>query len=336
MKAAVYLGKEQVEVRNIENPVCGDHDVVIKNICSSVCGTDAAVYREGPATGHKVIAGGEFGHETVSRVVQVGKDVTEFKVGDRVYPYPLYAKNDRSRAGTLGAFSEFILCPNAKLNHSLYFVDDSITDREACLIEPFTVGGRAAIQANPKASEKAVVFGCGTIGIAAAIMLKHRGLERVMICDRSQFRLDIAKKLGFETCNTDTEDFTEHATAYYGNGNGLKGNVPDIDIWIDAAGASSIMDYFMENGTIGSRFVIVAVNDASRSMNLLSLTYASQSIIGSGGYRPEDVIEVMDIMKSRRWDIEEIITNSYPLVEINEALQKASDSEHAFNVMIQF
>lgn len=49
---------------------------------------------------------------------------------------------------------------------------------------------------------------------------------------------------------------------------------------------------------------IVAVNNANRNLNLLDLTYSSQSIIGSGGYRPEDVTDVMNIMKSGRWNIE--------------------------------
>ena len=61
--------------------------------------------------------------------------ITNVKVGDRVYPYPLNAKDDRKRAGTLGGFSEYILMPNAKLNHSYYMVDDSISDRVASLIE---------------------------------------------------------------------------------------------------------------------------------------------------------------------------------------------------------
>ena len=43
MKAAIYLGQEHVEVRELPDPVCGNNDVVIKNICSSICGTDAAV-----------------------------------------------------------------------------------------------------------------------------------------------------------------------------------------------------------------------------------------------------------------------------------------------------
>ena len=106
MKAAIYLGQEQIEVRELPNPVCGEKDVIIQNIYSSICGTDVAVYTKGPNTGHKVNVGGEFGHETISRIVEVGKNVTDFKLGERVYPYPLFTKNDTRRAGTIGGFSE--------------------------------------------------------------------------------------------------------------------------------------------------------------------------------------------------------------------------------------
>lgn len=142
MKAGIYLGQEQVELRELPLPEVGDHDVLVQNLYSSVCGTDVAVFFHGPNTGHKVTVGGEFGHETVSRVVKVGKDVTDFTVGERVYPYPRYAKGDTKRAGTIGGFSEYILIPDAGRNHSLYAVDDRISDRLACLIEPFTVGCR--------------------------------------------------------------------------------------------------------------------------------------------------------------------------------------------------
>lgn len=134
MKAGIYLGKECVEVREVPTPELGDNDVLIKNIYSSVCGTDVAVFEHGPNTGHKVSVGGEFGHETVSRVVAVGKNVTDFAVGERVYPYPLYVTGDPGRAGTIGGFSEFILAPDAKRDRSLYGVDERISDRLASLI----------------------------------------------------------------------------------------------------------------------------------------------------------------------------------------------------------
>lgn len=200
MKSAIYLGKENIKIIETKLPKVGDNDVLIKNVYSSICGTDAAVFMHGPGTGHKIGVGSEFGHETVSEIVRTGKNITEFKIDQRVYPYPLFAKKDTSRAGTIGGFSEYILIPDAALDHSLYFVPDSISDRTACLIEPFTVGTRAARRGQPNKNEKSVIFGCGTIGIAAAIALKWFGISDVMICDISDFRLKIAKGLGFEVC----------------------------------------------------------------------------------------------------------------------------------------
>lgn len=336
MKAAIYLGKEKIEIREVPMPVCGDNDVVIKNLYSSICGTDVAVYCHGPGTGHKIDIGGEFGHETVSRIAAVGKNVSDFKVGERVYPYPLFAKGDTKRAGTIGGFSEYILIPNPKRNYSLYSVDDSIPDRIACLIEPFTVGCRAARRSEPKKNEQSVVFGCGTIGIAAATALKYFGIEKVMICDYSALRLNIAEQLGFEICNMETDDFIPKAKDYFGEAHSLKGKTADIDIMLDAAGAESVFETFMEHGKIESRFVCVAVNKSIRELDMLHLTYSQKSIIGSGGYMPEDVSDVINIMKSGRWDIAKLITHEYPLSQLEAALCKASEVNEALNVTIRF
>ena len=266
MKTAVYLGKKSVEVREVPVPVPGPRDVVIRNIFSSICGTDAAVYTHGPGTGHRITVGGEFGHETVSVVSAIGYDVTDFRIGDRVYPYPLYAKNDPARAGTLGGFSEYILIPEAKPEHSLYPVPKEISDRLACLTEPFTVGCRAARRSQPKAGERAVVFGAGTIGIAAAVALRFFGIDKVMICDLSELRLDIAAGLGFEVFNMrDEQNFLPKACKYFGEAPSLTGKTADIDIVLDAAGAPALLDLIFVNGKNERRFVSVAVNNTARS-----------------------------------------------------------------------
>lgn len=336
MKAAIYMGKQNIEIKDLPIKKLGDYDVLIKNIYSSICGTDVAVYNNGPHTGHRISVGEEFGHETISKVVAVGEKVTDFKVGERVYPYPRYAKGDTKRAGTIGGFSEYILIPNAKKNHSLYSVDEKISDKVACLIEPFTVGCRAARRCELKQNQNAVVFGCGTIGLASAITLKHFGLSKVMICDISDFRLKIAQNLGFATCNMNTENFKEKSKKYFGEAFSLNGKVADIDGFIDAAGPESILDLFMDYGKIESKFVSVAVNNAMRNIDLLHLTFSQKSIIGSGGYMPEDVKDVMDIMKSKNWDIESIITHEFTLQNIEKAIQTASDTEKSLNVVIKF
>ena len=336
MRAAIYKGKKNIDLTEMDMPLPGDNDIVVRNIYSSICGTDVAVYFHGPGTGHKITVGGEFGHEMVSEVIQIGKNVKDIKVGDRVYPYPRLAKGDPKRAGTIGGFSEYILIPNAELNKQVYKVSDKISSKEASLIEPFTVGCRAARRAIPKKGENAIVFGAGTIGIAAAIALKYFGCDKVMICDFSDFRLEKAKKLGMEICNNSKEDIKSRAIEYFGEAPSLSGTTANVDIYIDAAGASSILDLYQDMGKIECRMVIVGVLAGKRPVDILSMTFAQHALIGSGGYMPEDVIDVMTIMENKKWDIESIITHEFLWEELPHAIETAGDVKHALNVVIKY
>ncbi len=336
MRAAIYNGQKNILLTELDTPVAGDNDIVIRNLYASICGTDVAVYLHGPNTGHKITVGGEFGHEMVSEVVRTGKNVRGIHVGDRVYPYPRLAKGDPRRAGTVGGFSEYVLIPNAKCNEQVYLVPDQISSRTACLIEPFTVGFRAARRSGPKSGEHAIVFGAGTIGIAAAIGLKYFGCDKVMLCDGSDFRLEKAKALGFGICNNSREDLKAAAMEYFGSALSRYGPTGDVDIYIDAAGAQSVLETYQAIGKIESRMVVVAVAAGKRPIDILEMTYSQHALIGSGGYLPEDVQDVMAVMASGTWDIESIITNEYPWEQLPQAIEKASHVEEALNVIIRY
>lgn len=336
MKAAIYYGQKNVSIEERPLPVCGPRDVLLKTVYASVCGTDAAVWRHGPGTGHRITAGSEFGHEAVCRVAAVGAEVTDFQVGQRVYPYPLWVTGDPSRAGTMGAFSEYILAPNAKWCEGLYPVPDAIDDRTAALIEPFTVGTRAARRAQPCAGENAVVFGAGTIGIAAAIALKRFGCTQVMVCDVSPLRLEKARGLGFPVCNSAQEDVKRRALDLFGSAPGLSGSAAGADIYLDAAGAEGLLELFQDMGKIGSRMVVVAVLAGKRPVDILQMTYAQKALIGSGGYFPEDVADVMETMAGGEYDVASIITHEFPHRELPQALELAGHPDQALNVVIRY
>ncbi len=335
MRSARYYGARDVRVEEEPVPACGDDDVLIRTLVSGVCGTDAAVWREGPATGHRVHIGGQLGHETVARVAAVGRNVRGFEVGQRVYPYPLYARGDTRLAGMIGGFTDYILVPQPRWGHSLYAVDDRIPDRLAAFIEPFTVGFRAARQTGLRRGENAVVFGAGPIGIAAALGLERLGAASVLVCDLSPLRLGIARTLGFETCNTGEGDFVRRAVDRFGTGLSAGAEAPAVGCFVDAAGAPGLLDLFLEHGMVGSRFVAVAVSKEPRSLSLLPLTYGSKAIVGSGGYRPEDVGDVMALMAEDPARLEPIVTHEFPLEEIGRALDTASDAARSLAVAVR-
>lgn len=147
--------------------------------------------------------------------------------------------------------------------------------------------------------------------------------------------MNLAKNLGFTVCNPQNESFESIASAYFGTSSSLTGRAPDIDCWLDAAGAESILKSFLKFGKIESRFVSVAVNKAPRTIDLLHMTYAQQSIIGSGGYMPEDVWNVQQMMSCGKWNLESIITHEFLLDKLKEAIETAADVNHAGNVVIR-
>ena len=117
---------------------------------------------------------------------------------------------------------------------------------------------------------------------------------------------------------------------------GINGDAIECDIWVDAAGADSVMTAYEKFGKYNSRMVLVAVGTNKREIDVLGLTFGQKSIIGSGGYSHEDVMDVMKIMKSKKWDIEKLITHEYHLEELSKAIEKAADVDNALNVIIKF
>lgn len=336
MKAALYQGKGKIELTRLPDPECLPEGAVLQNVYASICGTDVAVYRHGTGLGHRITVGGEFGHEVCCRIKEVGTKVKGLSPGDRVYPYPRLVTGDPAKAGTIGGFSELIGAPVIREGIEVYKLSDKISDRAAALIEPFTVGCRAARRSFPQKGEKAVVFGAGTIGAAAAIALKYFGCSKVLVCDPSEFRCSILRNLGFETCSRNSDELLGAMKTYLGLAGSYKGETADADIIIDAAGADQILDIYQEHGKVDSRMVMVAVGTNVRSVDILGMTFGQLALIGSGGYTPEDVRDVMAIMESGRWDVERLITHEYPWEQLEEAIQMAGRPDQALNVLIRY
>lgn len=335
MKGFIYNGTKSIALKEIPLPPCGDQDIIVKNLYSGICGSDISAYQ---TTGDfmRLYPGMEFGHEMVSQVVEVGRAVEGISVGDRVFPYPLYAKDDTKRSGSVGGFSEYVHIPNCRLDHSVYKVSDKISDPVAAMLEPFAVGGQAAILSQPKQGQNAIVYGAGVIGMAAAITLKYLGCDKVMLVNRSTYRLEIAKELGFDTCSPVQQNLKETALAAFGPGFGIMGPTFNADIFVDATGSNDAFADFQRYGKLNAVYTIVGTHHEPMTFNPQMLMYASQRIQGSGGYTDQSVRLAMEIMESGKFALERLITQEYPLEQLEEAIIKASTSSESLKVMIHF
>ncbi|TFW28876.1 zinc-dependent alcohol dehydrogenase [Massilia horti] len=233
MKAVVFhdvgdIRLEDVPEPKIENP----NDAIVRVTVSAICGTDLHFVR-GSVSGMR--AGTILGHEAVGIVEQVGSNVRNVAVGDRVVipstiacGYCSYCRagyysqcdttnpngpaagtsfygGPEANGGFNGLQAEKARIPFASVN--LVKLPDEITDDQAILLSDiFPTGYFGAELANIKPGHTVVVFGCGPVGQFAIASAKLMGAGRILAVDNLPDRLEMARKQGAETINFDEED----------------------------------------------------------------------------------------------------------------------------------
>ena len=156
MKALIYKGIKDVVVEERPEPVCGDNDVIVQNIRSGICGSDVGAYLYGTlASG--IFPDKEFGHEMAGLIHKTGNNVLGIKTGQRVWVNPSTSVIDTWDSDMAGAFSQYALVHNAKLNYNVYPLPEDLSFDDAVLIEPFAVGTHGKNRACCKANHNVLI-----------------------------------------------------------------------------------------------------------------------------------------------------------------------------------
>jgi threonine dehydrogenase-like Zn-dependent dehydrogenase len=233
MKAVVFHGVGDVRLENVPEPrIQYDDDAIVRITSSAICGTDLHFVR-GTASGMK--SGRIIGHEAVGIVQEVGKNVRNFRPGDRVIiPSTLgcgscnycragyYAQcNSINPAGPLagtvffggpeenggldGLQAEYARVPFAATN--LVKVPEEITDDAAIMMSDILpTSYQAAEMAEIKPGDTVAVFGCGPVGMLAIACVQHMNAGRVFAIDNVTSRLNEACRHGAKAIDFSGED----------------------------------------------------------------------------------------------------------------------------------
>lgn len=185
MKAAVLTDYNKVEWLEVEKPVCQPGEVLIEVMYGCICGSDQHIHKGEfhPRTKTPMIMGHEFG----GVVVQVGKGVDGWAVGDKVAPDPIIwcgicpacLKGHFPACTSLkligidsdGGFAQFISLPPSML----YKVPASIPDQHVALVEVLSIGCHAKNRAQVKKDDTVVIWGSGKVGLCILEALYPRG-----------------------------------------------------------------------------------------------------------------------------------------------------------------
>lgn len=211
MKAAVIEGPRNIRLVETPLPDIGPDDVLVKVRHVGICATDLEIYQgvmpyflTGQAS-YPIIPG----HEWSGEIVAVGRNVTRWKVGDRVVgeitiscgrcSYCLRGGYNmcpgRVEIGVMGrngAAASYMVYPA----HALYRIPPSISFEAAALTEPAAVAYRGVEKLNIRPRDRVAVIGAGPIGLLAAQVAKAFGAHHVSLFDYRENRLRVGLELG--------------------------------------------------------------------------------------------------------------------------------------------
>ncbi|MDR1713049.1 MAG: zinc-binding dehydrogenase [Coriobacteriales bacterium] len=329
MKAGIYKGMLEAAIEEIERPEIGPGEILVKTVRSSICGSDI--------NGAGVEPGKQFGHETAGWVAEVGKDVKDFKEGERVWVHPSRCVSSIIYTCQAGGFSEYIKVLNATEGQGAWHLPDNISWDEASLIEPFGVGTRGKNRPGAKPGDNVVVYGAGSIGLFCLSALVAQGIKPVVVdIVLSDYKRALLEKMGVIVAPLPEEgDKFEFLTDLWGTvpKRGY-GNAINVDIVVDCAGAPNMVEEFFKLGKPDARLSIVGINMKPQDIITYQVMSSEGHILGSNGYDDEDIREVMDNLSSGRTLVNEIITHHFPFSELDAALKKAADKTEAIKVIV--
>ena len=285
--------------REVNVPTPGPDQVLVKIKKIGVCGSDIHVYHgTHPYTSYPVTQG----HEVSGQIVKTGEYVKDLKEGQKVtiepqvfcrrcYPclhgkYNLCEKLKVMGFQTTGTASEYFAVDSSKVTP----IPEEMTYSEGAMLEPLAVTVHAAKRFPDVKGAKAVVFGCGPIGILLIQSLKAFGAAEILATDISDTRLELAKSLGADyTVNTMKNDYTEALLAAFG---------PDkADVAYDCAGSDITMDQAIQNARKGSTIILVAVFGKTAHVDLAKLNDSELDLNTSMMYRHEDYVDAIRFVK---------------------------------------
>ena len=343
MKSVIYYEPGKVEVEERETPVAGAGEVVVKVACAGICGTDVTAYRYGGAqvgifAPGEMHSDGQFGHEMVGTVCEIGEGVEGVAIGDRVFVNPMCCKKmGMLRCDSAGAFSEYVTVEDAAYDYNLLKLDDSMSFADSVLIEPLSVGTHGKNVVNTQPDDNVVVYGAGTIGLCVLSALLNMGVKNPVVVDYAAPRLEYVKEMGGVPFNPSTDgDFAEFLKGHFGKvvSQFMEENV-DVDVFIDCECAQSIMSEIIPMAKQGTRISIVAVHKQNANFHMGKMSEREIMIKGSLGYQIPDIQEALNNIKNERTKIRMIATHHFPQDQAKEAFATASDpSTGAIKVII--
>jgi len=331
LKALVLEEKGKISYREFDlRDELSPEDVRIRPLAVGICGSDVHYYREGNIGEFVVRSPMILGHEAAGEVIEVGSNVRDFAVGDRVCMEP-GIPDFRSRETLMGMYNldpavrfwatppvhgclrETVVHPS-----SLTFkLPDNVSFREGALVEPVAIGVYSAKKAAIAPGDTALVLGAGTIGTVTALAAKAAGCSKVFVADVKSAKIDLIQRFYGEEIETIDLGKSDVASTFADQG--IKG----VDIVFEATGAAAAFKGIADHLLPGGRIVMIGMPDGEVGLDVVSLQVKEISV--ETIFRYVNIFpSAIDLIASGKLNVTPLITKSYPLEKAVEAFEYAA------------
>ncbi len=318
MKALVKLRPEKgIWMQDVPMPQVGINDVLIKIRKTAICGTDLHIYKWDDWSQRTIKTPMVIGHEYVGDIVEIGKGVENIKVGDRVTGEGHIAcghcRNCRRGkkhvcANTIGvgvdrdgAFAEYVAIPA----ENVVKLDDRISDDMAAIMDPFGNATHTALSF-PLIGEDVLITGAGLIGCMATAISRFVGARHVVVSDLSEYRLDIARRMGATLTVNPTK------------GESVKGameqlNMQGFDIGLEMSGSPKAFNEMVENMYNGSKISLLGILPDNTQVNWNNIIFKALTLKGIYGREMWETWYQMKQMLISGINLEPMITHRFSI-----------------------
>lgn len=338
MRVAMYYNNRDVRSEEVPKPKIGPGEFLMKVMASGICGSDVLEWYR-VKTAPRVL-----GHEATGEIVEVGKGVKRYKVGDRVFvshhvPCSTcrYCKRGHETAcETLhttnydpGGFAEYIRVPKINAERGVYLLPKNVSFEEGTFIEPLGCVVRGQRLARVRAGDTVLVIGSGISGLLHVQLARLKGAERVIATDINEYRLKAAKKFGADAVINAREEIPKKLRQF--NNGRLADRV------MVCTGAPSASEQALQCVDRGGAILFFAVPGLGTDIQIpfTELWRNEISMMTSYGAAPNDLKEALKLLSERRINIRDMITHRLGLTEVGLGFKLVAEAKDSLKVIIE-
>lgn len=321
MNTLVCLEPKQMTYQTRTKPQPAAGEALLKIVSAGICGTDIHAWGGNqPFFSYPRV----LGHELCGEVVELGADVSGWKVGQRaaVIPYLSCGECPACQSGKTnccekisvigvhedGGFCDYLSVPVTNLLSA-----EGVEPDAAALVEPFSISAHAVRRAALEAGSTVLVVGAGPIGLGVAA-IAHASGAHVVVSDTSEFRRQhVAQHLKLTALDAAADDFTDQLRAQF------NGQLPATVI--DATGNAAAMNKAVQFISHGGTVVFVGLHKGDLQIPDPEFHKKETTMMGSRNATRQDFERVLSLMAEGKITAEMMLNQHFEFTELAEVFE---------------